>query len=206
MAELSRESGVAVPTVKFYLREGLLAPGERTGPNQARYGEAHVRRLRLIRALIEIGGMSIATVRDVLAEVDEPDSSLHHVLGVVQRGLVAPSAPRPAAEREWALARIGEVVGERGWRMDPDGPIVDLLVGTLCTLRELGNTAVVDRLGDYADAAAGVAETDLATLDASAAPESVVESAVVSMVVSETMFNALRLLAQKQASARRFPG
>ena len=45
IAELSRRSGVSVPTIKYYLREGLLAAGERTGPNQARYDEAHLRRL-----------------------------------------------------------------------------------------------------------------------------------------------------------------
>ena len=35
MAELSRRTGVPVPTIKYYLREGLLPPGERTSPNQA---------------------------------------------------------------------------------------------------------------------------------------------------------------------------
>jgi DNA-binding transcriptional MerR regulator len=37
IAELSRRSGVSVPTIKYYLREGLLPPGERTSPNQALY-------------------------------------------------------------------------------------------------------------------------------------------------------------------------
>jgi DNA-binding transcriptional MerR regulator len=52
MAELSRASGIPVATIKFYLREQLLPAGERTGPNQSRYGEEHLRRLRLIRGLL----------------------------------------------------------------------------------------------------------------------------------------------------------
>lgn len=63
---LSAESGVPVGTIKFYLREQLLPPGERTSPNQARYTEAHVRRLKLVRALIETGGCSVAEVRRVV--------------------------------------------------------------------------------------------------------------------------------------------
>lgn len=44
MRELAECSGVPVATIKFYLRTGLLAPGERTSPNQARYTGEHVRR------------------------------------------------------------------------------------------------------------------------------------------------------------------
>ena len=51
IAELSRDSGVPVPTIKYYVREGLLPPGELTSPNQAQYDASHLRRLRLIRAL-----------------------------------------------------------------------------------------------------------------------------------------------------------
>ncbi len=64
MAALSEASGVPVPTIKFYLREGLLPPGHRTSPNQSQYDDEHVRRLALIRSLTEIGGYSLATVAD----------------------------------------------------------------------------------------------------------------------------------------------
>ena len=40
MAELSRITGVSVPTIKYYLREGLLALGEAIRANQALYGQA----------------------------------------------------------------------------------------------------------------------------------------------------------------------
>ena len=81
VAELSRRSATTVPTIKFYLREGLLPPGEATGRNQAEYDEAHVRRLRLIRALLDVGGLSVAAAREVLSVVDTPGVPDHELLG-----------------------------------------------------------------------------------------------------------------------------
>ena len=39
IGELSRATEVPVPTIKYYLREGLLPHGELSSPNQASYGE-----------------------------------------------------------------------------------------------------------------------------------------------------------------------
>ncbi len=50
ISELVARSGVPLATVKYYLREGLLMPGETTSATQARYDEQHVRRLALVRA------------------------------------------------------------------------------------------------------------------------------------------------------------
>ena len=49
ISELARESGTSVATIKYYLREGLLAPGERVNAREASYGQGHVKRLRLVR-------------------------------------------------------------------------------------------------------------------------------------------------------------
>src|SRR5205823_11902088 len=72
IAELSQRSGVPIPTIKYYMREGLLYPGERTSRNQARYTESHIQRLRLIRALVDVGHLSIAATREVVASIDAP--------------------------------------------------------------------------------------------------------------------------------------
>jgi DNA-binding transcriptional MerR regulator len=68
--ELSRRSGVPRSTIKFYLREGLLAPGEASAPKQARYGEAHLERLRLIRALREVARLPLDVIGRVTRELD----------------------------------------------------------------------------------------------------------------------------------------
>ena len=107
IAELSRRSGVPVPTVKYYLREGLLPAGELSSPNQARYDERHLRRLRLVRALLDVGRLPIAAIRELLADLEGPDPDLHHALGRALRSSTAnrqpiapiphPAAPDPAA-------------------------------------------------------------------------------------------------------------
>ena len=66
IAELSRQSGVPVPTIKYYLREGLLPAGELTSPNQASYGETHLRRLRLEEnAITDAAARDIAGLKDL---------------------------------------------------------------------------------------------------------------------------------------------
>src|SRR6478752_4591497 len=64
ISELAGATGVTVPTIKYYLREGLLSEGARTSATQAEYGEDHVRRLRVVRALIE-SGVTVAETRKV---------------------------------------------------------------------------------------------------------------------------------------------
>src|SRR5438105_27350 len=106
IGELSRRTGVPVATIKFYTREGLLPPGERTSPNQVAYADAHVRRLKLVRAMLEVGGLSVAAARDVLAEVDATERSLHGMLGAAQTAVTKPVAERGPehSEAEWEAA------------------------------------------------------------------------------------------------------
>ena len=74
-------SGLPVPTIKYYLREGLLPPGEAVGATRSRYEESHVRRLRLVRALTEVAGMRLEDVHRVLAALDDPALSWHEAIG-----------------------------------------------------------------------------------------------------------------------------
>ncbi|MBB6379393.1 DNA-binding transcriptional MerR regulator [Pseudonocardia eucalypti] len=203
MAELSRESGVPVATIKYYLRERLLPPGERTSPNQALYDETHIRRLKLIRALLEVGGLSVATVADVLAALDEQIST-HKVLGIASHGLPMPKAGGDAQAREWAAEQVDRVVAERGWQLRPDHPVVDSLVGTLSAFAELGRPELIAQLSGYAELADRIAELDLRTIADLPSTESIVEGAVIATVLGDVVFAALRRLAQQQVSARTF--
>ena len=81
MSELSTRSGLPVPTVKYYLREHLLHPGEAVGATRARYDDSHVRRLRLVRALTEVAHLRLEDVRRVLDAIDDPHRSLHEAVG-----------------------------------------------------------------------------------------------------------------------------
>ena len=82
ISDIAREAGVPVATVKYYLREGLLHPGELTSATQARYDESHVARLQLIRSLLGPGGLSVVRAREVLRAIDDPPAQAYELLGV----------------------------------------------------------------------------------------------------------------------------
>lgn len=138
VSELARESGVSVATIKYYIREGLLPPGELTAPNQADYGERHLDRLRLIRALRDVGGLSIEAIAEVVADLDrgvpaESDSllgqcDLPRLAGVEEA--VGPDG-LAAAERE-----VGVLLEWLGWDVGDDCPARAELARVLAMLRE----------------------------------------------------------------------
>lgn len=92
ISELSAAADVPVGTIKYYLREGLLAGGYRTSRTTAEYDEAHVERLRLIRALVGTGGLGIAAVRRVVAVIDGPSPERLDLLATAQDALTADGA------------------------------------------------------------------------------------------------------------------
>jgi DNA-binding transcriptional MerR regulator len=206
IAELSRQSGVSVPTIKYYLREGLLPPGLRTSPNQASYDETHVRRLRLIRALVEVGNLSIAETRDVLASIDSPGKTLHETLGKAQSA-VAPTYERRADDEAWSRAtlEVDELVRRRGWQVKTANPAWQLLTQVLATFHELGQEDLAALLDDYADAAERLAEREVQTVLDREDLESMVEGVVIGTTLGDGMLAALRRLAQANASARLTP-
>lgn len=203
MAELSEQSGVSIATIKYYLREGLLPPRELTSPNQARYGEPHVRRLKLVRALLDIGGLSVADVRDVLDAIDH-QTSTHQVLGLAQHGLPVPKARYDGEGRAWALAKMAPIADQYGWHLKPGDPLVESLLGTLSAFAELGRTELVDQLADYAELAERMAELDLGVVADLPTTESIVEGAVIGTMLGDALFAALRRIAQRKVSAGRF--
>ncbi|MQA11769.1 MAG: MerR family transcriptional regulator [Pseudonocardiaceae bacterium] len=204
MAELSRESGVAVPTIKYYQREGLLPPGELTSPNQARYTATHVRRLRLVRALLEIGGLSVAGVREVLAAIDDPTTSTHDILGLAQHGLPMAKLEVSDDDRAWAMERIETAAAERGWQPHPESPVIEAIVGVLCAFRQVGHEWALDALDLYAEAADLVADADVTAVARLGRTEAIVEGAVVGTVLGDALLAALRRLAHAEASRKLF--
>ncbi|WP_326568303.1 MerR family transcriptional regulator [Amycolatopsis rhabdoformis] len=204
MAELSAESGMPVATIKYYLREGLLHPGERTSPNQARYGDEHLQRLKLVRALLDVGGLSVATVGGVLAAIDA-GAPTNEVLGVTQRALVGGTADGDDEARAWALDLLKNLADAHDWKFVPEHPAAPGLVATLCTLRALGHPALLDAIEDYATLADRIAEVDLDTLAAAPSLDRIVEAAVVGTVLGDRLFAGLRRLAQGAESRRRYP-
>jgi DNA-binding transcriptional MerR regulator len=68
MGELAEASGVPAPTIKHYLREGLLPEPLKTSRNMAYYPVEFVDRIRLIKQLQEERFMPLKAIRAVLDE------------------------------------------------------------------------------------------------------------------------------------------
>jgi DNA-binding transcriptional MerR regulator len=206
IAELSRRSGLPVATIKYYLREGLLPAGELTSPNQARYGEDHLRRLRLIRALVNVGGMSIGQVRDVLAAVNSPGKSVHPVLGVVQRSIAMPRDQGTGESWRDARREVAELITRRGWRAKANSPAGHTLAAVTAALRELGHDDLVRMHEVYAQACERIAKAELDLVATSEKVEDLVEAVAIGTVLGDAAIAAIRRLAHQDASARLFDG
>ncbi|MFD9372960.1 MerR family transcriptional regulator [Streptomyces sp. NPDC060020] len=211
IGELSRRTGVPVPTIKYYVREGLLPPGELTSPNQASYEDGHERRLRLVRALLEVGGLSVAAIGEVLAAIDDKERPVHKVLGAAAQRLVPEYGDSrgdgdgaPDAETVLARERVARLIEARGWCVGPGNKAAEALVSALASLARVGQGGFVEVLDDYAEAAERVARADLDYTARRVAREDLVEAVVVGTVLGDAVFAALRRMAQVDASSRIF--
>lgn len=202
IAELSHRSGVSIPTIKYYLREGLLAPGERIGRNQAAYGEEHLHRLRLIRALREVGGLSVAAAGQVLATLADPPPTLHELMGQAHQAVI-PTVAHDHHDPDWRAAReqARDWLQQLGWQIDLDGPAIDELADVFIALRRLGQERVLTCLPTYAAGALTVAQAEVSTALAAGDPAQVMATVVTGTVLGERLLAAVRLLAHEHVSA-----
>jgi DNA-binding transcriptional MerR regulator len=204
MSELSRVSGVPIPSVKYYLREGLLPAGRRASANQADYGDEHVARLRLIRALLDVGGLSVAAAREVLAAVDDEDRPLASVFDVAQRSvsradLYTVPSPGPAEQR------IDSLVAERDWHVSPGNPGRIGAAGVVNAFLRINRPELIELLDRYAEAAEIVARADLAAVAGQGDVAGMAETVVAGTVLGDAMFAALRRMAQEHVTTQLYP-
>jgi DNA-binding transcriptional MerR regulator len=74
IGELSRRTGVKVPTIRYYEQIGLLPPPPRSEGEQRRYEKHAVSRLSFIRHSRELG-FDVEAIRTLLSLQDDPDQS-----------------------------------------------------------------------------------------------------------------------------------
>ncbi len=204
ISELSQRTGVPVPTIKYYLREGLLPPGTSRGRTQADYGDDHVRRLRLIRTLIEVGGLAIADVQAVVAAVDDETLSLHGAFGVAHDAITPRHGLGDDGERAAAHAVIDELVDGVGWQVRHQSQSREMLADALVMLSRSDLARSADDLRAVAEEAQVRARADLAAVPTDIARSEAVEYVVIGTLAGEAMANALRRMAQEHESGLRF--
>ncbi|MDH2391406.1 MerR family transcriptional regulator [Streptomyces sp. HNM0663] len=209
LAELSERSGVSPATIKYYLREGLLPPGRRITATQAAYTEEHLRRLRLVRALIQVGRMPVATAREVLAALGDDALDHHMRLGAAVWAL--PHGPEPDEGDPAAVAARGavdELLERAGWdfgrEVGDESPAYRMLVAAVAALHRLGYPCDTAHLLPYARSAGQLAVADLDLVEEYEREEEQVEAAVALTVLYEPVLLGLRRMAEAEESHRRF--
>ena len=202
IAGLSEASGVSISTLKYYLREGLLHPGDARAVNQAEYGEGHVRRVRLIRALLELGKLQLADIRRVLAAVDDEGVAIHDAFGVAQDAMV-PARDRGSPEYGRAFVAVEEFVRRHGMRVRQDAQVRGMLADALVAMWSGGwdldlrtfDASMPRILAEAGQELEGVPDDDRAVQ---------MEVTVIGTIAYEVALAALRRMALEHASAERF--
>ncbi|MET4061290.1 DNA-binding transcriptional MerR regulator [Arthrobacter sp. UYP6] len=198
VSELAVETDISVATIKYYLRAGLLHEGRRTAPRQADYDAGHVSRLRLIRALLGPGGLSVAAAGKVLEQLDEPTESAHDLLGIAAHAAAA--LPKPSTSHP----RADALLEKWGWSVDPeDHDARSRLEQALQGLEDAGFEPPEGFLEMYASAMREVAAREVEEVPQSS-PAEALRYVMLGTVLVEPLLLALRRLAHQDASARIF--
>nr|WP_246232093.1 MerR family transcriptional regulator [Nakamurella aerolata] len=210
IGELAKQSGVPAATIKYYVREGLLPAGESTGYNQVDYTDAHLRRLRLVRTLIDIGGLPVAVVREVLSTLDADDASLFHLMGVAQQGTIAHRELHNDDAERRAKDLANQLVSDNGWQAKKKNAAYGALVEAIASLIRIGREDLLPLLPAYAQAAETAAAADIAVTlgdvttpgEHGVAKEQIIERVVAGTVLGDRMIAAMRRLAAEAHSRR----
>lgn len=86
IGQLSRRTGVKVPTIRYYEQMGLLAAAERSLGNQRRYGDEELRRLSFIRHSRQLG-FSLDDIRELLELSLHPNKPCRDAHGIANTHL-----------------------------------------------------------------------------------------------------------------------
>jgi len=204
IAELSSRSGTSIPSIKYYLREGLLPAGTATSRNQAEYGEEHVQRLRLIRALLDVGGLSIAAAREVLAAADTAELPDLAKLGAAQYALDG-VARRDRTDPAWIAARdeVVAAVRERGWSCEESSPYLDRAADAVHAMHQLGQDDLLSAMPTYFETAERLATVEVDTVIRRGEASRMVEGVVTGTILGEALLAAIRRLAHQHVSITR---
>ncbi|MBM0205999.1 MerR family transcriptional regulator [Micromonospora sp. NPDC051227] len=205
ISELSRRTGVSIPTIKYYLREELLPPGYPKARNQAEYGERHLRRIWLIRTFTTVGGLDLSSVRKLIQVIEDERLPLAAVYRMLDRTISRPPLEPPCPDSvAQARDQVDRLMEQLAWRPLDDSSGATTLVHVLAALRTLGCESDLAFLQPYAKAAAALADAELDLL-VSDGGEPDRGAAVVRGVLLDVASAALRRMAHEQQVLVRLP-
>jgi len=87
IGDLSRQTGVKVPTIRYYEQSGLLTADERTTGNQRRYSAQGLEKLAFIKHARDLG-FSIEAITALIGLQYHPDRSCKAATAIAESQLV----------------------------------------------------------------------------------------------------------------------
>lgn len=128
IGRLSAETGVKVPTIRFYEKIGLLREPPRTDSDRRLYDDQATRRLGFIRHARQLG-FEIEDIRALLALADDPDQSCDRANEIAERQLAAVET---------------RIVGLEALRME-----LSRIQAATCAGGRVSNCRVIEALSDH---------------------------------------------------------
>jgi DNA-binding transcriptional MerR regulator len=101
IGQLSRRTGVKVPTIRYYEGLGLIASQGRTSGNQRRYDQTGLDRLAFIRHARDLG-LPLGAIRELIALDPASHAETHRI------------AAMHLADVRHRIARLGQLEAELG--------------------------------------------------------------------------------------------
>ena len=127
IGELSRRTGVKVPTIRYYEQMELMKVPERSGGNQRRYGKPELERLAFIRHARDLG-LAIDSIRELIGLSGHPDMPCADADKIAKVQLASVRA---------RIARLRKLERELEW------------IATCCTGETVGDCYVIRALSDH---------------------------------------------------------
>ncbi len=205
ISDLSQRTGVSVATLKYYLREGLVPAGVPLSATRADYGESHVERVRLVRALIDVAGLSIERVREVVHALSDPPTSRHELLGMAH-AVLRSSSPDGTVIDAHDRQLSDQLIDRLAWRIRNDSIARAQLGAALDRARRDGLEISEETFAVYARAALLMADRDVRDELGLESASEALRYVILGNVLSDPVVIGLRRLAQEHVSAGKFGG
>jgi DNA-binding transcriptional MerR regulator len=210
ISELAEASGETIPTIKFYIRERLLPPGESVARTQARYDAWLLLRMDLIRSLRVELGMSVEKFREVLLEANNGGEAMlaAGLRGANQSRHGAPKqdASSPEMGKAWQL--LSTLERDLNWEVHPDDLSAgDVAEAVATILRAMPDSGIEESLIEYARVMKDVADAEIPeSFDPAGDPWESLRYAVLGTYLFEPLILALRRMAHGQRTAELMRG
>ncbi|MFG2769670.1 MerR family transcriptional regulator [Streptomyces sp. NPDC048350] len=190
LSALSRRTNVPVRTLRSYQELDLL-------PTLPEYDESHVRRVALVKALLNVGGLPHAEVRRLVRHVEDERPPANELLRITQHALPTPGSASPDQEWEWAQARVSDLIRGWGWQVSPDNPAWQTLCQVTIACKSLGHHEIPRLFPAYAEHLERIARLEVQILSEQDHPESAATSLVAVTALGDVAISALRRLAHE---------